>query len=39
MLIKNLLGYIKLHFIDVQKYAKLGGYKSWVKKNNSPLFE
>ena len=29
----------KLHFIDVQKYAKLGGYKSWVKKNNSPLFE
>ena len=29
----------KLHFIDVQKYAKLGGYKSWVKKNNSLLFE
>ena len=22
----------KLHFIDVQKYAKLGGYKNWLKK-------
>lgn len=22
----------KLHFIDVQKYAKLGNYKTWLKK-------
>lgn len=33
----------RIHFIDIQKYAKLGGYKNWLKKlqkmNEETIFE